>query len=313
MNMANRYGRPAKAAAGVGAHSPVSIGAGLRCSQALRHGARLLAGVSTSAALDARVLLKLTLGRDEAWLIAHGEDALGADHADRYAQLIARRRSGEPVAYITGNREFWSLDLTVTPAVLIPRPETELLVEHALRHIPADADWRIADLGTGSGAVGLAIAAERPRCRVIASDHSPDALEVAKHNARKLAIENVAFVCGCWCRPLGDQRLHMIVSNPPYVADADPHLREGDLPHEPVPALRAGPQGLDALMVIADQARSSLSGSGWLLVEHGFEQQAAVGELLATAGYAGIRCHRDYAGLPRVTECRLPGAASGAT
>ncbi len=281
---------------------------GMTCKDSMRYGSQQLDGHSPTAALDARVLLSHVLRKDEAWLIAHDSEIIEVDHSIRYAELLARRRRGEPVAHITGSREFWSLQLAVSPSVLIPRPETELLVELALRRIPADADWRIADLGTGSGAVALAIAIERPRCQVIATDRSHGALQLAKRNARELGIGNVAFVAGSWCLPLAALGFELIVSNPPYVADDDPHLREGDLVYEPPLALRAGPSGLDALAVIAAQAREILTAPGWLLVEHGFGQQSTVAKLLTEAGGRDILCHRDHAGLPRVTECRLCAA-----
>lgn len=254
---------------------------------------------------DAEILLGHALGRDRAWLTAHDSDPLPADGVSRFRALWARRLAGEPVAYLTGRRGFWSLDLAVTPAVLIPRPETELLVERALAGIPADAAWEIADLGTGSGAIALALARERPQCRVTATDHSGEALAVARANARDHDIGNLRLVHGEWWAPLQGEHFHVAVSNPPYVAAADPHLRQGDLRFEPPGALASGADGLDDLRAIIAGAPDHLHPGGALLVEHGFEQAEAVRGLFRDAGFRHVCSWLDLAGHERVTGGEL--------
>jgi release factor glutamine methyltransferase len=256
--------------------------------------------------IDAQVLLAHVVGADRAWLVAHATDPLPGAHADAFFALAKRRRDGEPVAYLTGRREFHGLDLAVTPAVLIPRPETETLVDAVLARLPVDRPLRIVDLGTGSGAVALAIAHARPLAQVIATDLSSAALAVARGNATRLRLANVAFAHGDWYDALGDDRgpFDAIVSNPPYVADGDPHLGEGDLRHEPPRALAAGADGLDALRAIVAGARARLSAGGTLAVEHGYDQSAAVQDLFAGAGFEAIAAWRDLAGIPRVVAGR---------
>ncbi|TAM43761.1 MAG: peptide chain release factor N(5)-glutamine methyltransferase [Gammaproteobacteria bacterium] len=271
---------------------------------ALREAAVALTPSSPSPRLDADVLLRHVTGCSPADLVARAERILTDDEARRLDALTTRRRAGEPVAYLTGEREFWSMTLKVTPAVLIPRPETELLVERALAHVPADARWTVADVGTGSGAIALAIARERPRCRVIASDRSPEALAVARANAHQLGIANVEFFEGEWLEPLGKLSPEMVVSNPPYVRADDPHLNEGDVRFEPKGALIGGADGLDAIRALAQQAFACLMPGGWLLLEHGYDQATAVAAILTEAGFCEIACHRDLAGHDRVTECR---------
>jgi release factor glutamine methyltransferase len=209
-----------------------------------------------------------------------------------------------PVAYLTGRREFWSLPLKVTPAVLVPRHETEILVEVALRHLPKSEERAVLDLGTGSGAVALAIASERPLARVVGVDVSPGALGVARDNARALALRNATFRLGSWFDAVPNECFDMVVANPPYVADGDPALAA--LNAEPALALVAGPEGLDALAAIVANAPVHLTRGGWLLLEHGSTQQQAVARLLARRGFADVDCHYDYSGLPRVTRGTLP-------
>jgi release factor glutamine methyltransferase len=263
-------------------------------------GAALRLGVETLSGDDARreaaLLLGHVLGVSHAWLIAHADEEINANRVDAYRTLIARRARGEPIAYLTGARGFHALELRVTPDVLIPRPETELLVELALQRIPVDADCMVADLGTGSGAVALAIAHARPRARVVATDSSEAALRVAQANAERLGLRNVAFAQGDWCAALGDRRFDVMVSNPPYVAEHDPHLSEGDLRFEPRTALSSGADGLDAIRLIVRDARAHLRKDGWLLLEHGFDQGAAVRDLFTRHGYA-----------EPFTECDLEG------
>jgi len=272
--------------------------------QFLQHATATLSA-SPAPRLDAEVLVMHVTGCARAQLITHAADLLTAERQSRLEALLARRARGEPVAYLTGKREFWSLELTVTPDVLIPRPETELLVEQALARIPKDAAWTVADLGTGSGAVALAIAHERPRCRVIATDASVSALAVARANAERLGLGNVEFRHGEWLAPLDNEVVDLIVSNPPYVAEGDPHLDQGDLRFEPRAALVAGPDGLDALRRIAADARAHLRPGGWLLLEHGYDQAGAVRALVSDSGYREVASYRDLAGHERVTGgCR---------
>jgi release factor glutamine methyltransferase len=268
--------------------------------QFLRQAAATLAA-SPTPRLDAEVLAMHVTGLTRAQLVTRATQALSPEQETRLNALLVRRERGEPIAYLTGTREFWSLMLAVTPDVLIPRPETELLVEQALARIPPDVALDVADLGTGSGAIALAIAHERPRCRVIAIDASTAALSVARANAARLGISNVEFRLGEWCGPLGGQRLDMIVSNPPYVAADDPHLEQGDLRFEPRSALVGGPDGLDAIRAIAAAAPEHLAPGGWLLLEHGAGQRAAVRSVLAASGFAHIESYPDLAGLDRLT------------
>jgi release factor glutamine methyltransferase len=262
---------------------------------------------SSLVPVDAQVLLAHTLGRDRAWLLAHAGDPLSRGDADRFFELARRRREGEPVAYLTGWREFWGLRLAVDPSVLIPRPETETLVEIALARLPADRALRVLDLGTGSGAIALALASERPLAQVVATDRSQAALAIARANAQCLGIANVAFAQGDWYDDLptgASGGFDLIASNPPYVAADDAHLREGDLPFEPIGALAAGDDGLDALRVIVAGAPARLATGGWLAVEHGYDQSDAVQRLFAAAGLEGIVRARDLAGIPRVVAGR---------
>lgn len=255
--------------------------------------------VSDSARLDAEVLLCELLNCNRAGLIVRAGETLSAEVALRYASLLERRRLGEPVAYLTGRREFWSLDLGVSPAVLIPRPDTEVLVEWALQRLQGVPAPAVADLGTGSGAIALAIAHERPDARVVATDQSLDALTQARHNARQLGLARVEFRQGDWLAPLAGESFHLIASNPPYVADNDPHLAA--LRYEPRRALTSGPDGLADLRRIAADARTHLKSGGVLVLEHGAEQGGAVRSLLDSLGYAGVETRRDLNGLERAT------------
>ncbi len=256
--------------------------------------------------LEAELLLAHALGWSRTRLHTWPETRPAEQKCERYRSWVEQRAAGEPIAYLTGVREFWSLELTVTPDTLIPRPETELLVELALARIPTDAEWTIADLGTGSGAIALALATERPRCRIIATDRSAAALEVASANAWRHRLDRVHFHHGDWWQPLHGQRFHLVASNPPYVASGDPHLDRGDLPHEPRAALAAGPDGLDSLRTLATGCRDHLHPGGWLLLEHGFDQGAAVRALLCAAGLTEVNTHCDLAGLERATAAKAP-------
>lgn len=275
----------------------------LTLEQILRQATQELATVSPSARLDAEVLAMHVCNLSRTRLITQGTYVPNPEQVQRLRELLSRRQRGEPIAYITGRREFWSLDLHITPDVLIPRPETELLVEQALAYIPLHANWFVADLGTGSGAVALAIAQERPDCRVIAADISRSALAIAQENAKRLSIENIEFRHGTWLEPFTGEVLDMIVSNPPYIAESDPHLVQGDVYFEPRLSLVSGADGLDAIRAIATGASSHLKSSGRLLLEHGSDQGGAVAQILHHHSYHAIQCHNDLAGLKRVTAC----------
>jgi len=273
----------------------------LSIQDALKVAAETLARSGDTAALDAEVLLARVLGKPRSHLRARPEQLLQQLQQQHFFDLIRRRAAGEPTAYLTGHREFWSLDLMVNPHTLIPRPETELLVEIALAHIPLQHEALIADLGTGSGAIALAVACERPLCRVIATDIDPEALKAARANGERLNIRNVEFREGAWFAPFSDERFDMVVSNPPYVAEHDPHLEEGDLPAEPRRALVAGPTGLEMIGAIVGEAPRFLRDQGWLLLEHGYQQAEATAALLREAGYRRIQTWRDAAGHERVS------------
>lgn len=250
---------------------------------------------------EADLLLAHVLERSRTWLFTHGDAAAEPAQAERFRALVARRETGEPVAYLTGRRGFWRFDLAVSPATLIPRPETERLVELALERLPEGVPLRVADLGTGSGAIALSLAYERPQAGVVATDASEAALDVARSNAAELGLRNVEFRSGDWCVPLGDERFDLIASNPPYIAADDPHLERGDLPFEPGSALASGADGLDAIRTIARDAPRRLKPGGWLLLEHGWDQGAAVRALLETAGFVEVATERDLEGRDRVT------------
>lgn len=254
---------------------------------------------------EADLLLGHVLARGRGWLFAHGDATVDDRATQAFAALVERRLRGEPVAYLTGRRGFWTLDLRVTPATLIPRAETERLVELALERLPTGA-CRVADLGTGSGAIALAIARERGDARVVATDASAHALEVARANAEEHAIANVEFRHGDWLAPLAGERFDLVAANPPYIADGDPHLAQGDLPHEPATALASGADGLDAIRHIVHGAPAHLEPGGWLLLEHGIEQGAAVRGLLVEAGLVDVATERDLEGRDRVSLGRRP-------
>lgn len=264
-----------------------------------------LGETSPSPALDAEVLLMHVLGCDRARLRAWPEKPLTTAQAGEYATLIERRRQGYPVAYLTGEREFWSRPFQVAPGVLIPRPETELLIELALAAIPVDQSVDLLDLGTGSGIIAITLALERPRARVAAVDASAGALSIAQANATRHAALNLRFFRGDWLSPLPPtERYDLIVSNPPYIAEDDPHLRQGDLRHEPGLALASGPDGLTALRRIIVEARTFLKPGGALLLEHGYDQADAIAALLRDSGYGEITHHRDLQGHRRATMAR---------
>jgi release factor glutamine methyltransferase len=251
------------------------------------------------ARLDAQVLLAHVLGVPRARLTSHPEAPCSAQQVVQYEQLLGRRAAGEPVAYLVGHREFWSLELAVGPEVLIPRPETELLVERALTRGPATAA-RVADLGTGSGAVALALASERPQWQIVATDISPAALDLARGNAAALGLSRIEFRLGDWYAALAGELFDLLVSNPPYVAAADPALLL--LRHEPQLALTPGEDALAHLRTLAAGAATHLALGGWLMLEHGADQGPPVRAALVLAGFRHVRSHRDLAGRERMTE-----------
>ncbi len=276
----------------------------LRIDEALERAVERLSGASDSPRLDAELLLARALDVQRSYLFAHPEDQLDAGARERFEKAVAQRLDGMPMAYITGEKEFWSMPLAVSPATLVPRPETELLVDQALLRIPRKAEWAVADLGTGSGAIALAIARERPLCRVTATDISEDALAVARVNAGQLALPNVEFLVGDWTEPLASRAFELAVSNPPYVASADPHLAA--LKYEPAAALESGDDGLDAIRQLANSLGKILKPGGCLLLEHGFDQADSVARILADAGWSGIVTVNDLEGRPRVTAATRP-------
>ena len=254
--------------------------------------------------IDARVLLRSVLKVNDAYLIAHDGDALDAQHEAQFVTLVARRSAGEPVAYIVGEREFFDHVFKVTPAVLIPRPETELLVECALERLSLDKPGRVLDLGTGSGCIAISIALARPMAQVTAIDHSATALEVVRENAARLTARNVTVRASDWFDAVGDSRFDLIVSNPPYVAAGDAHLSQGDLRFEPAAALAAGADGLADISIIAAGAHNHLVPGGWLLFEHGYDQSLRCRELLLRAGFGEVQSWTDLAGMQRVSGGR---------
>ncbi len=268
--------------------------------------AALAAAQQATDRIEARVLLREVLQQSDAYLLAHGDDTLTAEQAQRYVELVVRRVAGEPIAHITGRREFFGREFAVSPAVLIPRPETELLVELALQRLPVGAPARVLDLGTGSGCIGITMAAERPQARVTLVDASEAALEIARANAAQWAPGNTASLHSDWYSAVASERYDLIVANPPYVADGDSHLQQGDLRFEPRTALAAGADGLSDLRRIIAEAPRHLRAGGWLLLEHGYDQAAACAQLLAASGFRDVFNAEDLAGVPRVSGGRLP-------
>lgn len=271
-------------------------------SDALHTATTMLSRVSSSARLDAELLLEHVTGLSRTSFRSAPERGLPAAAGWSFQQLVKRRMQGEPIAYIRGQQEFWSLLFEVSPAVLVPRPETELVVERALEQIAGDAPARIADLGTGSGAIALAIASERPQAHVTATDVSKLALEIATRNAARLQLNNVSLRQGSWFAPLAGQRFDVVVSNPPYIADGDPHVAADVRRHEPGVALFSGRSGMEALEQIIAAAPDHLNRGGWLILEHGWNQAPAVRDLLVRSGFARVRSHADLAGHERVSE-----------
>jgi release factor glutamine methyltransferase len=276
--------------------SPVAI-----IASALQNAQKCLLNASDTPRLDAEILLAHALQKPRSYLYTWPDAKLTTCQWCHFKTLLTRRCEGEPIAYIIGYREFWSLALTVTPTTLIPRPETERLVELALEQIPLHSQTRVADLGTGSGAIALAIAHERPHTQVVATDSDPATLAIAKDNAHRLNV-SLEIRQGDWCEALAsEEEFAVIVSNPPYLAETDPHLWQGDLRYEPPLALVAGDDGLDAIRIIIKQALPHLKPGGWLFLEHGYDQATSVSDLLSRAGYTSVTIHQDNAALDRVT------------
>lgn len=282
--------------------APLTIRRILKEAQAQLSSALALPG--NEAKLEAQILLQHCLDVNRAWLLAHENDATDANNHAEFQTLLNRRLQGEPIAYILGKREFYGLAFKVTSDTLIPRPDTETLVEAALERIPQDQPYRILDLGTGTGAIAIAIAKHRPVSQVTAVDASSAALAVAQENARSLSTDNVKFVLSDWFDALQSQTYDVIVSNPPYVAQDDVHLKQGDLRFEPISALAAGTDGLDCIRQMIKQAAQYLEPHGWLMLEHGYDQAEKVTNLMKAAGYSAISSVADLPGVYRVTLCQ---------
>lgn len=278
---------------------PAALNEFLKIETALSDGTEQLRSVSDSPRLDAELLLARALDVPRSYLFAHPEDALDPGAVDRFSTAIERRSGGFPIAYITGEKEFWSMTLVVSPDTLVPRPETEVLVDQALQRIPCDGEFSVLDLGTGSGAIALAIARERSNCDITATDFSDGALAVARQNANQHALANVEFLSGDWTEPVAGRTFDLIVSNPPYVPAADPDLEA--LKYEPRLALAAGDDGLDAIRRISVEAKAVARDGGALIIEHGDRQQEAVARIFAADGWIAISHVNDLAGKPRVT------------
>lgn len=271
---------------------------------ALHYCSEQLADVTDTPLSEARLLLSFVLEKPLGWIIAWPESALETPQRDRLEQLVERRKQGEPLAYITSERGFWSLTLKVSPDTLIPRADTEVLVETALELIDKYKVASLLDLGTGTGAIALAIASEHPGIKVLATDFSNAALLVAKENQQSTSCSNVSFLQSDWFSAIPQQYFDLIVSNPPYIAENDEHLLDIGLKYEPITALSSGADGLDDIRKIINTARNCLSANGHLVLEHGYNQSDAVQSLLADAGYSDIQSRKDYAGQDRLTFAR---------
>lgn len=258
------------------------------------------------ARYESQLLLQHILHVNRAWLIAHENDELQPAGQAKFTELLERRSNGEPIAYILGKREFYGLDLTVTPATLIPRPDTEILVEAALNKMPADKIIQLLDLGTGTGAIALAIASQRPQAEITATDASQAALDIAISNGQQHHTTNVSFILSDWFSALNQDKFDIIVSNPPYIEQNDAHLLQGDLRFEPMTALASGSDGLDDIRKIVADSLLHLKPLGWLMLEHGYNQAAAVADLLAQQGFVDIATIQDFGSNDRVTIGKNP-------
>ncbi len=274
-----------------------------RIDQLLAHAAQI---DSPTAQLDAELLLAFVLEKPRSYLYTWPDKTATEAQVAAFMTLLERRQRGEPVAYLLGRQGFWTLDLQVAKHTLIPRADTELLVESALQLADASSTLKVLDLGTGTGALALALASERPLWAVTGVDRIESAVALAQNNQRQLQLANVEFLSSHWFSALTAQRYDLIVSNPPYIADNDPHLQQGDVRFEPLSALVSGPDGLDDIRLIIAQAPSYLTANGWLLLEHGFDQASAVRELLQQAGFIDVSSQRDLSGHQRISLGRLP-------
>ncbi len=273
-------------------------------TQAIEDAIKQLKSVSDSSRLDAELLLCSVIKKDRAFLRGWPEQELDQQQLASFHKLLEQRLKGNPVAHILGERGFWSLNLKVTTDTLIPRPDTERLVELALERIPEKSQWKILDLGTGTGAIALSLAKEKPDCFITATDQSIAALDVAKQNAAENKISNIEFIQSNWFEKLiedGHQQFDMIVSNPPYIKENDPHLKQGDVRFEPLSALTSGEDGLNDIRTIIQKSQKHLKNTGVLLIEHGYDQADAVCELFKTANFTQVDHFEDYNGNPRVT------------
>ncbi len=266
---------------------------------------RTLYEASETPRIDAEYLMQHVLQQSMAWLISYGDSIASAEHTRDFHQLVEQRAKGVPVAYLMGYRDFWTLRLQVNEHVLIPRGDTEILVEQALERLPKESAHRVCDLGTGSGAIALSIAKERRKSPITALDKSDTALHVAKANAEQNNISNVEFLQSDWFHSISGRTFDLIASNPPYIEHGDPHLTQGDLRFEPISALVADNNGLSDLQTIIQQASKHLRPSGWLLLEHGYQQAPAVEALLRESGYGNIELYADLNQLPRCTAAQI--------
>tara|TARA_B100000925_G_scaffold286376_1_gene263974 strand:- start:149 stop:985 length:837 start_codon:yes stop_codon:yes gene_type:complete len=277
----------------------------MRLDNVIKNAVPRLLGFSNSALLDVEILLSDTIDASRSYLIAHPEFELDERAIRLFEEKLQRRINGEPISYITGTREFWSRNFLVNSATLVPRPETELLVELALQKIPFNSEWKILDLGTGTGVIGISIASERLKCQVIATDICPDALIIAKKNRERANLSNIKFLVGSWSKPVENMSFNLIVSNPPYLPEDDKALEK--LQHEPKKALISGSDGLDDIRILAKECSNLLTQNGWLLVEHGAYQEESVKNILINESWREISCHNDLAGYPRVTVAQYNG------
>jgi len=283
----------------------------LQIIQHLKNATQQLESISDSARLDAEVLLAYSLNKNRTWLITWPDKELNENETQLFNALLKRRQSGEPIAHITGTREFWSLDLNVSKDTLIPRPETELMIEEILKAYPQSSNINCLDLGTGSGAIALALASERPDWKITATDKSVAALDIAKQNAKQLQLNNVHFINGSWFEALQAdspklttehvQLFDIIASNPPYIPQSDPHLSQGDVRFEPVSALASGEDGLDDIRLICRQALKHMKSGALLIIEHGFDQKAKLHDIFMDSGYKNIQQFSDLSHQPRLT------------
>jgi release factor glutamine methyltransferase len=273
----------------------------MQITQHLKSASLQLENISDSARLDAEILLAHSLQKSRTWLATWPDKTLSETQYQNFNTLLKRRVSGEPIAHITGSREFWSLNLSVNKDTLIPRPETELMIEYILEHYPQSANIKLLDLGTGSGAIALALAAERPQWEITATDKSAAALNVARNNAQQLNLSRINFIEGNWFEPLKNQQFDIIASNPPYIPRSDPHLSQGDVRFEPLSALASGEDGLDDIRLISGHAKPHLKPHGLLIIEHGFDQKTELQGIFKHSGYKSIRQISDLARQPRLT------------